>query len=441
MCTLMRRLREPDIGKLGIFFARNNRPAVTNFFRPFLLNENTAQELLGPTRRDLFFVMEENGRFLVFSMLRGKDEGYDVPSFGIFVDWEHQMRGLGRRMSEWTFRWADQMGASKTRLTVYEENIQARTLYERMGFIETERSRDNDGRISVIMHRGRQNSETKVFASTQALPSDATLVERQSRWYDTGIHYIELSNYNIEDEGNFLNAASRFQGELLLHHFFPANRNDVVLNLASDDVIRRHETFHFFQRSIEWSAQIDAPFFSFHAGYVTDPIGRDLHGFILAEPRPGDSEAAWDRFTAEVETLANHAAKYGILLLIENNVVTEKNRDKLLLATPDEFERFFYKQAVSLENVGILLDWGHWLVTANTYQLPIDSFQSLSDRIYGIHLHLNDGRSDEHLPWPKDHPHTAILRDYKPQFVTLEGHYQSIAALQQNILEIERVFA
>jgi sugar phosphate isomerase/epimerase/GNAT superfamily N-acetyltransferase len=437
--TLMRRLREADIEKLGIFFARNNRPEVTTCFRAFPLNENTARDLLKPTRKDHFFVMEENGRFLAFSMLRGQDEGYDVPSFGIFVDWEHQKCGVGKRLSEWTFRWVDQMGAPKIRLSVYEQNISARTLYERLGFVETGRRRDNDGRVSVIMHRTRPNSETKVFASTQTLPSDETLKQRLSRWSDAGIRHIELSSYSIEDENDFLNEASCFPGELHIHHFFPANRNDVVLNLASEDPTRRNDTFYFFQRAIQWSAKIGSPFFSFHAGYVTDPVRRDVHGFILAEPIAGAYEIAWDRFSAGVEALGKLASQYGVRLLIENNVVSKGNTDKLLLAKPEEFSKFL-KQSVLSDNLGILLDWGHWLVTANTYQLNLDSFLPLSDRIYGIHLHLNDGWVDEHLPLRPDDSYIDILRSFKPKFVSLEGHYQSLSDLQHNILQMEKAF-
>jgi len=440
-CTLMRRLREPDTEKLGIFFARNNRPDVTTFFNPFPLNENVSRDLLEPARKDLFFVIEENGRFLAFSMLRGQDEGYDIPSFGIFVDWEHQSCGIGKRLSEWTFRWADQAGVPKIRLSVYEENIQARTFYERSGFIETERIRGVDGRVSVIMHRmGPNNTKPKVFASTQALPSDETLAQRLRRWSDVGIHNIELSNYSIEDENHFLNDASRFPGELLIHHFFPSNRNSAVLNLASEDPTCRNDTFHFFQRSIEWSAEIGAPFFSFHAGYVTDPIGRDSHGFVLAEPTTGSYEIAWDRFSTGVEALCKLASETGVRLLIENNVVSESNKAKLLLGKPNEFVRFF-GQSGMCDNVGMLLDWGHWLVTANTYQLALDSFLSLSDRIYGIHLHSNDGRADEHLPFHADYSDLNTVRSYNPEFVSLEGHYQTINVLQKDILAMEKAFA
>jgi len=272
------------------------------------------------------------------------------------------------------------------------------------------------------------------------LAKNEALTDRCRRWFDAGIHHIELSNDDVSDERDFLASSTRFPGKLLIHHFFPAGRHDLVLNLASEDPRRCHETTLFFKRSIALSAEIGAPFFSFHAGYVTDPIGRDRHGFVFAEPTPGAYEAAWNRFTAEVEALATLASEYGMVLLIENNVVSVNHRDKLLLSTPEEFMRFL-KQSVAFENVGILLDWGHWLVTADTYSLALDSFLSLHDRIYGIHLHLNDGQADEHLPFPPDHPHLTLLRSCNPHFVTLEGHYQSLSLLQHDILSMEKAFA
>ena len=264
-------------------------------------------------------------------------------------------------------------------------------------------------------------------------------MERLWGWFDVGIHNIELSNYPIDDKNDFLGKLSRFPGELLIHHFFPAERQDLVLNLASPSPFRRHETLQYFMQSIAWSAQIGAPFFSFHAGYITDPIGRAQHGFKFSEPEPGDSKAAWRRFTEAVRILAKHAEEYGIFLLIENNVVTEGNRGKLLLSTPEEFVRFYWDN-MTIDNVGILLDWGHWLVTANTYKLPIDSFRSLCDRIYGIHLHWNNGLADEHLPLRPDDPYVEMLRSYDPKFVSLEGHYQSISLLQCDILHMGKAF-
>ncbi len=279
-----------------------------------------------------------------------------------------------------------------------------------------------------------------MFASTQALPASGPLAERLRQWADAGIRNIELSQYSLQDEEELLQAAAQFPGELSIHHFFGAGRADLVLNLASKDEHRRSETLRHFRRCIEWSARLHAPFFSLHAGYITDPVGRDAHGFVMAEPARGDAEAAMDRFACAIATLARHAADHRVALLIENNVVPAHHRGKMLLATPGEYEQFLLR-VEGAEPVGILLDWGHWLVTATTYGLPADAFAPLADHVHGIHLHLNHGRSDDHLPWPPDHPHTAMLGRYGAEFITLEGHYGSLAALQADYDRMQKAFA
>jgi len=429
-------LRNSDVDKLCAFFARNNRAEITHYFRPFPLTEETAKDLLKPDREDLFFILEENDIFLAFSMLRGKDEGFDIPGFGIFVDWERQHYGYGNRLSAWTFNWADQENIPKIRLSVYEDNLNALSLYKRYGFLESERRKDKQGRVSLIMYRTMRKVKTKIFASTQTLVSSDILSQRLEKWSDAGIHNIELSNYKIEDESEFFSAASRHYGKLLIHHFFPSGDADVVLNLASPDSKVRQNTNHFFQRSIEWSAKIGAPFFSFHAGYITDPVGRDNNGFILANPLKNEYEKAWERYTTEVKSLAKYAAARGIKLLIENNVVTMANKDKLLLSKPNEFERFI-KQFSKTDNVGILFDWGHWHVTAQTYGLDIDSFLLVADSICGVHLHSNNGLDDQHLPFMVDDFKSSMLRKISPKYITLEGRYSTLSDVQQNMLEME----
>ena len=101
---LLREIGPGDVDGLGRFFVRNNVPEVVGQFDPFPLTEETASESPqanpGPVLRRLPW-----GQIIAFSMLRGWDEGYDVPSFGITVDVDFQ-GGLGTRMTAWTLEQA-----------------------------------------------------------------------------------------------------------------------------------------------------------------------------------------------------------------------------------------------------------------------------------------------------------------------------------------------
>ncbi|OGV43766.1 MAG: hypothetical protein A2X46_08720 [Lentisphaerae bacterium GWF2_57_35] len=436
---LMRRLKPSDVSKLGRFFERNDRLEMTRYFNPFTLTMETAARLLRAGSRDQFFALEKEDVIVGFSMYRGYDEGYITPSFGLMIDCECQGQGLGRKLTEWTLRWADQTGVAKVRLTVFVQNEPARHLYEELGFKETGRDVHPTGGERLVMHRERRNRQTSIYASTQCQPSNDPVEQRLCSWADAGILRVELSNYSVPNESSFFDVASTFPGKLMLHHFFPAGHRDLVLNLASADKSRRDETLQFFMRSLEWSARLGAAYFSFHAGYISDPVARDDHGFVLAPVSKDARRDALDRFVKAVSVLEREADMRGIRLLVENNVAAGHNSDKLLLVTPDDFDEFFGLVPAS-SRVGILLDWGHWMVSAQTRGGLLEDFLRLRDRIGGMHLHTNNGLGDTHEMWPSNHPDMEWLRKLTPSFISLEGRYSSMEALQAGVLEMERLF-
>ena len=125
-----RRLHYEDTEALGEFFERNNTPSITNLFNPFPLTRPTAASLLSDGKKDLFFGLIQEGRIVAFSMLRGLDDGYDVPSFGLLVDRDFQRKGLGRHLLRHTCCYADRRGIPKIRLSVFADNPKAEKLYQ-----------------------------------------------------------------------------------------------------------------------------------------------------------------------------------------------------------------------------------------------------------------------------------------------------------------------
>jgi ribosomal protein S18 acetylase RimI-like enzyme len=130
-----RRLTSDDTEALTAAFIRNDVDEVTSTFDPFPLSPSTARDLLDPRRGDRFFGAFRDDTLIAFSMLRGRDEGYEVPSFGIFVDKDEQGRGLGSGLTAWTLERAREAGAPAVRLSVYASNPGAVRIYERLGFV------------------------------------------------------------------------------------------------------------------------------------------------------------------------------------------------------------------------------------------------------------------------------------------------------------------
>jgi ribosomal protein S18 acetylase RimI-like enzyme len=124
---------------LAALFARNSVPTVTGGFDPFPLTAEQGREIALDRGKDAFYVALDAGRPVGFSMLRGFDDGYAIPSFGVFVDHGHQGQGVGRRLTGWTIAQARARGCPAVRLSVYASNAAALELYESLGFGERER--------------------------------------------------------------------------------------------------------------------------------------------------------------------------------------------------------------------------------------------------------------------------------------------------------------
>lgn len=136
-----RELGPDDAEALVACFERNDVAAVTATFDPFPLDAETARRIATAPRRDHYYgAVAGDGRILGMTMLRGWDEGYEIPSFGTFVDHELHGRGIGSRLLDETIAAARELGAPKVRLSVYASNAGAERLYRSRGFAETERT-------------------------------------------------------------------------------------------------------------------------------------------------------------------------------------------------------------------------------------------------------------------------------------------------------------
>jgi len=124
---------------LAELFERNSIAGVSTNFDPFPLTAVQARAIALDRHKDAYYLALRGGSTIGMSMLRGFDEGYEIPSFGIFVDHKNQGRGIGRALTVWTIEQAHLRGCSAVRLSVYAKNNAARGLYASLGFEEQER--------------------------------------------------------------------------------------------------------------------------------------------------------------------------------------------------------------------------------------------------------------------------------------------------------------
>lgn len=263
-----------------------------------------------------------------------------------------------------------------------------------------------------------------IYVSTACLPGSEALDARLARYAAEGLSAVELGA-GVSVEGELP------QGDYLIHNYFPPPKEPFVLNLASQNESVRRRSIDLARGGLALSARLGAPFYSVHAGFITDPAGFGGSSFIFPLPQSGaEVEAAWETFLASIALLLDEAARLGVGLLIENNVCPPDLKGKLLLQTPDEFLKLF--ERIRSARLGILLDTGHLRVSATTYGLdPAACVMALAAHIRAFHLHDNDGHSDQHLPAERDSWAVMAIqaRAFQDYPVVVEARHDSAAAL------------
>lgn len=150
----LQRIGSSHCAALAELFRRNNIPSVLRFFHPFPLDEQEAERIACHTGKDRYYLLVKDDEARGFSMLRGWDEGFSVPSLGMMVDVDGQGKGLGRELLLATLAEARALGCPQVRLSVYADNGKALKLYQSVGFELREKKEvafENEKRESLIL--------------------------------------------------------------------------------------------------------------------------------------------------------------------------------------------------------------------------------------------------------------------------------------------------
>jgi ribosomal protein S18 acetylase RimI-like enzyme len=103
-------------------------------FKPHPFTDEGVKERLNYKGKDYYCLLVDGDDVVGYGMLRGWDEGYDVPSLGIAVRPGLQGTGRGRSMMQHLHDEARRLGAKKVRLRVNKDNQPAIRLYEEFGY-------------------------------------------------------------------------------------------------------------------------------------------------------------------------------------------------------------------------------------------------------------------------------------------------------------------
>ncbi len=269
-----------------------------------------------------------------------------------------------------------------------------------------------------------------IFLSTGGF-RNKTAFHTSSLYLKNNIKNIELSgglySKNIIKELQKLSKISN----LRLHNYFPPPKQPFVLNLCSTKKENVNKTIKHIKQGIVLAKKTGSKYFSFHAGFRFDPKVEEL-GKKMSKQEILSKEFAYKIFRKRVISLNKFAKKNNIKLLIENNVISEKNikifkKNPFLLTNPKDI-KFFFKNID--ENIGLLLDVAHFKVSSNSEKFNLKKgYFEIYPFIKAIHLSDNNGKEDTNSLIKNSSWFLKILKK--------ELDYYSIEVYSKNIRQLK----
>ena len=136
MSLLIRPLQIDDAATLSIWL-RAQPPAYARFFRPFGYDEASIATALAQTGQDIFTGLFWDQQLVGFFMLRGWNEGYEVPAFGILIDERYRGYGLEMAALDTAKVICRLRNVSRLMIKMHPDNISAKGVARKTGFIQT----------------------------------------------------------------------------------------------------------------------------------------------------------------------------------------------------------------------------------------------------------------------------------------------------------------
>lgn len=118
----------------------NSASEYVKYFHPFDFQVLSIQKILDSAINDKFFGIEvkdnslDHSKLIGFYMLRGMDEGYTEPMYGVFIDQQWQGKGIAKLSLYHAECFCKINLYQRILLKVHHNNERAQKLYESIGF-------------------------------------------------------------------------------------------------------------------------------------------------------------------------------------------------------------------------------------------------------------------------------------------------------------------
>lgn len=218
---------------------------------------------------------------------------------------------------------------------------------------------------------------------------------------EIGVKRIEVSAphkyQSIEELKETLVRFRNVGCEITLHNYFPAPKDEFILNIASNDQIDIKKAKTLVTNALELSCLISSPLYGLHPGYLSQATKVEEGKFVFTNKITSYANAL-DNAVMFISNFASQFKRRRVKLLVEN-LFPEPDNNHSLCCTFGEICEFMNQAP---QEVGLLLDLGHLNVSSKLRDFDRDLFlykylEAFADRVFEVHLSENNGILDEHL--------------------------------------------
>ncbi|MCH8012536.1 MAG: TIM barrel protein [Candidatus Marinimicrobia bacterium] len=275
------------------------------------------------------------------------------------------------------------------------------------------------------------------FLSSAFLPDGSPLFESLNLCKEYNINSVEIgSNHCFEDNYLYL---GNYHFDFLVHNYFPIPKDSFVLNIASFNKKIRTKSINHIKSAIDFCENIGAKLYTFHPGFLTDPLGSNLSKANY-DFQWDENQLAKANYTNTkslmynaLDDIINYATSKPVRIAIETEGSVYK-KDYLLMQRPEEYKEFLDKY--SPMDIEINLNIGHLNLAANTFNFKKKDFVNLiQDYIVAMELSHNDGIEDQHLPLQSNEWYWPLICDprFNHVYKILEFRNTGIVEIVENI--------
>jgi RimJ/RimL family protein N-acetyltransferase len=127
---------EPSDAVVISAFMRAQHAEYIRFFYAFGSDEGSIVKILSASRMDVYSGVFWNRELIGVFMLRGWDDGYEIPSFGVVIDEKHRGKAFLNVTVETAKLICKLSGINRYMVKIHPDNVALRNVHK-MGFYQT----------------------------------------------------------------------------------------------------------------------------------------------------------------------------------------------------------------------------------------------------------------------------------------------------------------